>query len=114
MVITAPGYFFFKAAVTGAGKDAILITVSVSTQLPSNPKLADTFVPLSLNSASYSLVFSFPHFTLVALGYLVLNADLTAAGTFIDWQFDDRPIAIAGSSTRKIFFIVSEINRLIK
>src|SRR5205823_3311871 len=70
LVITAPLYLVVTALVTEAGTSEFGITDSVSTQLPSCLKLEEMALPLSLNSASYSLAFSFPHFTFVTLGNL--------------------------------------------
>src|SRR5213079_3185375 len=76
------GYFAFSAFTTGVGRSVVLMVVSVSFQLPSNPKLADTAVLSSLNSASYSFEFSLSHLTSVAPGNFALNAFKTASGAF--------------------------------
>jgi hypothetical protein len=101
------------AAVTAAGRSVSFIAVSVSTQVPSVPKLADILVPLSLNSASYSLALSFHHFTFVAPGYLVLNALVTAEGTTIFCAQAAVDIQAYTDSSKNNFFIDDCVNVLL-
>src|SRR5258705_2293883 len=96
----APGYFALIAALTAAGRLETGITDSVSTQLPSKAKLADTELLLSLNSASYSFAFSLPHFTAVAPGNLVLKAVLTGPGRFFSFIFWEQLI-VANETIKK-------------
>src|SRR5258708_7536877 len=107
--MTAPGYLATIAALTGAGRSETGIVVSVSVQLPSELKLAETAPLFTLNSASYSFAFSLPHFTSLAPGNFALKAFVTPAGTLIPWALVAAAVHTYSNSNENIFFICCTI-----